>query len=292
MLRPIAISAVIAFGLYAALVEIWSPNVHAGQDQEADNAIAVERFLYDDPAPEAAIVGSSQAQHIPAAALGPRVANLALAAENPLVGLTIIARSGRVPRRIYVEINQIAGPVDTALVDAVFAEPGYTLKRFVKALRTTYQPANVLVSLVRRTARGRDEIFYPKLADPALHEALVARERGLLDVPPNAAALDGNLAEAKRLVATLAARGAEMVFFEMPIEPQFEQAAGVVAVRRAVHAAFPPNGACWNDIDAPIGLPTTDGVHVDSDAAASFGQSLVQTICSRPAVAAEPPQRH
>jgi hypothetical protein len=289
MLRSIAISAAIAFGLYAALVEIWSPNVRAGQDQEADNAIAVERFLYDDPAPGAAIVGSSQAQHIPTAALGPRVANLALAAQNPLVGLTIIARSGRMPRQIYVEINQIGGPVDTALVDAFFAEPGYTLKRIVKALRTTYQPANVLVSLVRRTARGRDEIFYPKLADPALHDALVAREQGLLNMPPDAATLDRNLAEAKHLVAVLAARGAEMVFFEMPIEPRFEQAAGVVAVRRAVHAAFPSDGTCWNDVDAPAGLPTTDGVHVDSDTAASFGSSLVETACHQPAV---PPQRH
>jgi len=47
MLRPIAISAVVVFGLYAALVEIWPPDVRVGQDQEADNAIAVERFLYD-----------------------------------------------------------------------------------------------------------------------------------------------------------------------------------------------------------------------------------------------------
>jgi hypothetical protein len=289
MLRSIAISAVIAFGLYAALVEIWSPNVRAGQDQEADNAIAVERFLYDGPVPEAAIVGSSQAQHIPAAALGPHVANLALAAENPLVGLTIIARSGRVPRRIYVEINQIGGPVDTVLADAFFAEPGYTLKRIVKALRTTYQPANVLVSQIRRAVRGRDEIFYPKLDDPALHDALVAREQGLLDLPPDAAVLDRNLAEAKQLIAALAARGAEMVFFEMPIEPQFEQAAGVVAVRRAVHAAFPPDQTCWNAADAPAGLPTTDGIHVDSDTAARFESSLVETICHQPAV---PPQRH
>ena len=290
MLRLIAISGVIAFGLYAALIEVWSPDVHAGQDQEADNAIAIERFLYDEPAPEAAIVGSSQAQHIPAAVFGPGIANLALAAESPLVGLTIIARSGRVPRRIYVETNQIAGPVDTGLIDGFFTEPGYTLKRFVKALRTTYQPANLLVSLARRAARGRDEIYYPKLADPALHDVLVAREQGLLNMPPNALLLESNLGEMKRLVDLLTAQGAEFVFFEMPIEPRFEQAAGVIAVRKAMHAAFPDDRACWYG-GTPAGLPTTDGVHIDSEEAARFGQSLVQTVC-QPTLAAEPPSRH
>jgi hypothetical protein len=291
MLRPIAISAVIAFGLYAALIEIWSPDVHAGQDQEADNAIAIERFLYEKQAFETAIVGSSQAQHIPAAALGPGVANLALAAESPLVGLTIIARSGRVPRRIYVETNQIAGPVDTGLISGFFTEPGHTLKRFVKALRTTYQPANLLVSLVRRATRGRDELYYPKLADPSLHDILIARELELLNIPPNAALLERNLVEMKRLVALLASKGSEIVFFEMPIEPQFEQTSGVIAVREAVRAAFPPGRACWSDNSPPTGLPTTDGVHIDSDGAARFGQSLLQTVC-QPTLAAEPSQRH
>ena len=290
ILRPIAISAVIAVGLYAALIEVWSPNVHAGQDQDADNVIAVERFLYDGPTPQAAIVGSSQAQHIPATALGPNVANLALAAESPLVGLTIIARSGRVPRRIYVETNQIAGPADTGLVDGFFAQPGYALKRYVKALRTTYQPANVLVSLVRRAARGRDELYYPKLADPALHDTLIAREQGLLNNPPNAALIEHSLSEMKRLLALLSAKGAEIVFFEMPIEPQFEQAASVVAVREAVQAAFPDDQACWYG-GTPAGLPTTDGVHIDSEQAARFGQSLLQTVC-QPTLAAEPSQRH
>jgi len=222
--------------------------------------------------------------------LGPRVANLALAAESPLVGLTIIARSGRVPRRIYVETNQIAGPVDTGFVAGFFAEPGYTLKRFVKALRTMYQPANVVVSLVRRAARGRDELYYPKLTDPALRDILLAREQGLLNVPPNAAVIKRNLSEMKRLVGQLTAQGVEFVFFEMPIEPQFEQAAGVIAAREAMHAAFPDDQVCWHG-GAPAGLPTTDGVHIDSEEAARFGESLLQTVC-QPTLAAEPPSRH
>ena len=292
ILRAIALAAAIVITtLYALLIAVWAPDVRSGQDQGSDNAIAIEHFLYGKP-PVAAIVGSSQAERFLADALGPDIANLALAGQNPLVGLSIIARSGHVPRRIYVEINQIGGPVDTALVDGFFAQPGYTLKRIVKALRTAYQPVNVLVSLVRRTVRGRDEIFYPQLDDPVLHDTLVAREQGLLDMPPDATLLDRNLADAKRLIAALAARGAETVFFEMPIEPQFEHAAGVVAVRQAVHAAFPPDQTCWNATGAPAGSPTTDGVHVDSDTAARFGSSLIQIVCHPPTVAAEPPQRH
>jgi len=108
-------------------------------------------------------------------------------------------------------------------------------------------------------------------------------------MPPDAALLERNLGEMKRLVDLLTAQGAAFVFFEMPIEPRFEQAAGVVAVRKAMHAAFPDDRACWYG-STPTGLPTTDGVHIDSEEAARFGQSLVQTVC-QPTLAAEPPLR-
>jgi hypothetical protein len=165
VLRNIATAAIVALGLYATFIGLWPPDVRSGQDQESDVAITVERFLYDGPVPYAAIIGSSQAARIPMSALGAGVANLALAGESPLVGLEIIARSGRIPRRLYLEMNNIGDMPDAAFIDAIFAEPRYTLKRFVKALRTTYQPANVVVSLLRRAARGRDEVYYPKVAD-------------------------------------------------------------------------------------------------------------------------------
>ena len=275
----IAAAAVLSFALYAGLIALWSPDIRAGQDQESDIAIAVEHFLYDGTVPEAAIVGSSQAARFPAAVLGPDVGNLALAGKNPLVGLEIIARSGRTPRRLYVETDKLAEPTDTAFVDAVFAEPGYTLKRYVKALRTTYQPVNVLVALLRRAARGRDDIYYPAIVDPALHETLLSRQRRLLATLPDGNVLRNNLTELKHLAALLAGRGAELVFFEMPIDPALEKTPQVVAVRAAVLAAFPPQATCWNDVAAPAGLPSTDGIHLDSEAAAHFWTALAKTVC-------------
>ena len=283
---PLAVAlaaAVLSFVLYAALIALWSPDIRAGQDQASDIAIAVEHFLYDGTVSAAALVGSSQAARIPTSALGADIANLALAGKNPLVGLDIIARSGQLPHRIYVELNKIAEPTDAALVDAVFAEPGYTLKRNVKALRTTYQPVNVLIALLRRTARGRDELYYPPVIDPPLHATLVARQQRLLAAPPDSAALQDNLAELKRLAGLLAAQGTELVFFEMPIDPALEQASEVVAVREAAVAAFPPAANCWYDAKAPAGLPATDGIHLDSDTAAAFWTGLAKTACPRPA---------
>jgi hypothetical protein len=112
----------------------------------------------------------------------------------------------------------------------------------------------------------------------------------LLDTLPNPTLLESNLGDMKRLVELLTARGAEFVFFEMPIEPRFEQAPAVIAAREAMHAAFPDDRACWYG-DTPAGLPTTDGVHIDSEEAARFGQSLLQTVC-QPTLAADPPRRH
>jgi hypothetical protein len=281
LLRTIALAAVGVVVLYALLIGLWAPEIRSGQDQSSDNAIAIERFLYG-PMPAAAIVGSSQAERIPASALGADVANLALVGQNPLVGVSIIARSGRLPRRIYVEINHIGQPMDDGFVDSVFAEPGHTLKRFVAALRTAYQPVNLAVSLLRRAARGRDDVYYPQIVDAPLHEALIARQQQLLAQPPDPALVERNLAETKRLTAELARRGSELVFFEMPIDPLLEQAPAVVAVREAMRATFPPDRECWNEDAAPSGLPSTDGLHLDSDTAAAFWARLAATTC-RPA---------
>jgi hypothetical protein len=289
-LRAIALAAIIVTTLYALLIAIWAPDVRSGQDQGSDNAIAIEHFLYGKP-PVAAIVGSSQAERFPAGALGPDITNLALAGQNPFVGLSIIARSGHLPRRIYVEINHVDQPVDMALVDGVFAEPGYTIKRFVAALRTDYQPVNLAVSLLRRVTRGRDEVYYAHLVDPPLHDTLVARQQLLLARPPDAALLQANLAELDRLATELSGRGAELVFFEMPIDPALEAAPAIVAVRQAMRTAFPGDKACWNEGTPPAGLPSTDGIHLDSDTAAAFWARLAATDCQQAPLSAEAPRQ-
>jgi len=287
-LRAIAVATLVAIGCYAGLIALWQPTIGAGQDQESDVAIAVERFLYADAVPDAVIVGSSQAWRIPPRALGPRVANLALAAHNALTGLEIIARSGRVPHRIYVEINMIGRVRHDRFVDGVFAEPGYTLKRYVAALRTTYQPANVAISLLRRAVRGRDEVDYPRVQDRALHDTLIAGGEQSMTQAPEPRVLAGDVAKLQRLAGVLSSAGAELVFFEMPIEPQLEEANAVVAVREAVHAAFPADRACWNQDAPPLGLVSNDGTHLDSETAAKFWTTLAATSCQRPAVAAMP----
>jgi hypothetical protein len=282
VLGAIAAAAVMIFSLYALGIEIASPHVGAGQDQETNNFIAIERFVYDGPVPEAAIVGSSLSRRIPDAALGARIANLALVGKNPLVGLRIIARSGRVPRRVFIEINGVGQPVDNVLLDQIFAEPRYSLKRYIKALRVTFKPANVVVSFVRRMTGVRDSAYFPKLTNEELHQALIARWRGPLDQPPDPARLADNIAEMERLAGALTARGAQPVFFEMPIEPMLEDAPGVLAIRQAAHTAFPADCWCWNDTAAPAGLPTRDGLHLDSDTAAQIGSALIQTACHAP----------
>jgi hypothetical protein len=290
ILRAIALAAVIVTTLYALLIAVWSPDVRSGQDQGSDNAIAIEHFLYGKP-PAAAIVGSSQAERFPAGALGPDIANLALAGQNPLVGLSIVARGGYVPRRIYVEINHVDQPVDMTLVEGVFAEPGFTIKRFVSALRTGYQPVNLAVSLLRRATRGRDEVYYAHLVDLPLHDTLIGRQQLLLAQPPNPGLLQANLAELDRLATELTARGAQLVFFEMPIDPALEAAPAVASVRQAVRTAFPGDKACWNEGTPPAGLPSTDGIHLDSDTAAAFWARLAATDCRRTPLSAEAPRQ-
>jgi hypothetical protein len=287
-LRSIAAATVVSVGLYAGLIALWQPTIGAGQDQESDVAIAVERFLYADAVPDAAIVGSSQAWRIPTRALGPRVVNLALAAHNAITGLEIIARSGRVPRRIYVETNMIGRVRNDGFVDGVFAEPGFTLKRYVAALRTTYQPANVAISLLRRAVRGRDEVDYPRVQDRALHDTLIAGGEQIMTQPPDPRGLANDVAKLERLAGVLSSAGAELVFFEMPIEPRLEETNAVVAVRAAVHAAFPADRACWNQDTPPLGLVSSDGTHLDSETAAQFWTTVAATTCHRPAVAAMP----
>jgi hypothetical protein len=58
-----------------------------------------------------------------------------------------------------------------------------------------------------------------------------------------------------------------------------------------VRTAFPSGKACWNEDAAPAGLPSTDGIHLDSDTAAGFWARVAATDCRRGPVSAEVPER-
>jgi len=104
--------AIILFISYGIFLEFGpKPTQARTQSQWQNNQLFVEKFFRAKKTPEVIFVGSSLVLR-----LGgdyPCAYNLALAGDSVLTGLSILAKSGRVPRKVFVEIN---GLVSTSIM--------------------------------------------------------------------------------------------------------------------------------------------------------------------------------
>lgn len=255
---------------YAGLIQATHPAITSAPTIGLGNRMFIERYVYGRPATNV-LVGSSLTARLPAGTLGPQFTNLALSGEGPLTGLAVVARSPATPRHVYIEINQLSLGSDRQLLDDTFDEPGFTLRRHVMALRKTYQPATLLYALARghkdMDASGDRPMTATQRAD-----VVAGNRKGLLTPLPQAE-LARVVAELRRNIDLLRARGVAPVFLEMPIEPGFAELPRPRQVRAAVQAAFSPASNCW------IALPlhdarTIDGLHLDNASATAAAALL------------------
>ncbi|HEU0162953.1 MAG TPA: hypothetical protein VFQ69_11155 [Rhizomicrobium sp.] len=255
LIRNTLLWALAAATLYAAVIQIFQPTFHKAPSAALTNRLFVENYVYGTPAPNI-IAGSSMSQRMPAGALGPGFTNLALSGGNALTGLAIAIRSPATPRHIFIEINRLSDAADDTLLRQTFDEPAFSLRRYIFALRKSYQPLSVLYGVLRGSEREAPE---PDLTE-SQRAGLIADTAAKLQRPIPNDALARHMDELRALITQAEERGIRPVFFEMPIEPVLSQSAQLVQLRAAVRTASPR--ACHLNIMIPGGAHTNDGIHL------------------------------
>ena len=269
-LLPIAVTAALSFLAYAAFVQFAPFTVPVVQNQVDTNMMRAQAFLAG--APRTVLVGSSLAFRLPAALLEPQISNLGMVGGSALTGLALVDGSGQRPRLVLVETNLLDRPLDQQAVQAQLRFPERFLRKHFRVFRTGYDPANLLW-------RGLTALTHQPDADLVLTPQAVAafyrEQQQLKSHPPDPAGFRHNLRLAAALTASLEAKGVQVGFFEMPIDPKLANSPADTIMRDEIAKAFPPGRYCRLHLDVPGGAHTVDGVHLTVEHSALIARQIL-----------------
>jgi hypothetical protein len=269
------------------VLQIIDPDPTGAPNQRLLNQILVERFLYRDVDAEAILVGSSMAQKLPEAELGPAIYNLALGGDQSITGLEYIRQKGIVPEIVIVEINSL-GFDRSAFRPSDSAWRAWLKQRF-PAFRSGNRPVNLIYNTVRALAGGGGDVGAAvESADP---ERVQARLRQMLIDEPGIGreeAIARGVARASEILEELEAAGAEVIFMQVPNEPEILARPDQVASVETLQAVYPPDAYTYLMPARERTYRTSDAVHLIGPDAREVARQLRSTVANRldPAAAA------
>lgn len=276
--RSLIVFAALAVGyslfLHFATVD-WDTTQHLANG----NRIKAERFAFDDAADGGTvIIGSSLAYRLVLDSFPQGTANLGFGGLSVYDGLELIRRSGRKPKRVLVETNILFREPDRAFLNALF-EPGlYQLRERLPLMREENQPSGLLFGWLKQyflAGRAPEDASDSRAGPSAV---MLAEHRArYAEIPA-----DSTQARFADMLANgahaLVQQGAEVVFFEMPIEAELEESKLSARTRSLVMERFPSHLFLRA---GPDGWRTSDGLHLAKPDAARYSGWLARAVEAR-----------
>ncbi|MEI9919260.1 MAG: hypothetical protein WDO14_10730 [Bacteroidota bacterium] len=235
------------------------------------NNLIAQNFLYGADTFQNVIVGSSLSQRLPEAEL-PEFYNLSFAGLSCLDGLELLTYKAYLPRRVFIETNFFTRPKDESFTETLEAPLLFYPRKYVPGLREGRQPMDwVAIALDRVCDRINIALRDPNVQVSIDTSSATAKRRFdagfnvLVDrysKPPVRDILDKTSSELKTYVDKLTAKGVEVIFFELPVNPKLCNAPFATSTRQAIESMFPA------DHYKIIGMPdcsayhTSDGIHL------------------------------
>jgi hypothetical protein len=241
-----------------------------GQNQWQGNVIRANDFMYADHRYDNVMVGSSIANRLTVRiakdSLPQSFYNLSFDGQSSLDGLIMLQKLNYVPRRLFIEINMLIRSEDKAFYQALFSPVMFPLKKYVKSFQEKYQP----VEVISRLASGK-QINAETLAGEPL-EPFSRDEKSYLNLLNVRVAQNNELIPAEEikvqiqkirdLIIYFQQQGAEVIFFEVPVDPLMCNLPRPVQWRQACKAAFEPLGCKFIAVPDCGPYYTTDATHL------------------------------
>lgn len=264
---PIA-TAVLLFLAYTAFLSFGpKPGVVKTQSAAQENQYVLERFLRSPDTAKVVFVGSSMTRRLDFRDFDPCVYNMALDGDSFLTGLTAIREAGKIPRMIFVEINVPERGVGRELI----AKASGMLPRLSPVFHTENVPVNRLFSFLYQLRQEKPE---SKVSENAFRIAFETRRKGY-DNLVAADLLDSNFSQLERLAREMQGRGAQVIFFEIPMHPDMEQSPRAEQIRAAFKRTLPAGRfLSYQDLSRNTTIKTRDGIHLHADEARDVVRNL------------------
>ena len=256
--RSLLVALVLALG-YALFLRVVKVDWDTTQHLANGNRIKAEKFIFAAPDSfRTVIIGSSLAYLFDLDSFPARTANLGFAGMSIYDGAELILRSGKRPSVVLLETNILFRKPDAAFLDALFAPGIYQLHRAVPMMREQNQPSGVLYGWLR--AQGRGMVPAPMDTTDTATPSMLERVKQDYAKLPEAAEQRERMDMLAGYVGRLEAAGAEVRFFEAPVNPVAGESPLADLQRKLLQERFPdhpvirvPPGSRWR---------TSDGLHL------------------------------
>ena len=273
--RILAWAAGLAAG-WMLLIQLWAPTITLPQNQFVGNVTKAERFIYGNGPLPVVVVGSSMVDSLDTVTNG-RLQVLGMNGMSAREALIVLLRSGRVPRRVAVELNGLVAAPNDAFIERVFNPFWMPIRRHILALRTEYQPASVVMTLARsRFGRGASRQAMVSSTE-AVADIRIAQLRELYQQPPDMERLRASLESVRDSLAALERAGVRVQFFEYPLphglsDTPFHEA------RRAASADVlgPKAAAAFRFVEEDF--RTRDGIHLTPEGQEAVARGLEKML--------------
>lgn len=263
-----------------ALIVLYSLFLHFGpqpkniriQSQWQENRYVLEKYfrlssLEVTQRPRIVIAGSSLSERLDFSEFKGCVYNISLSGESMMTGVAAVLNSGQRPTQIFIEINIATRPVNTNLIK----NADRFLPRIAYIFRTENMPINKAFSFMASGTKG------PKASsvNTVVFENALQSKKDAYQKQLPAELLESNLKELASLAESLKEQRTEIIFFEMPINPQVENLPQVIQIRTAFEKKFANYRLVgYRELVAENPIHTVDGIHLDPNEAARASEKL------------------
>lgn len=235
------------------------------------NSNRAQQYMYED-SKDTVIVGSSLSERILLDSI-PMVSSLSFSGCGVEDGLRIILCKGDVPKYILVESNIIFRNASPKLFSGITEGPMPILREWLPSLREKYEPICIYNDYFEgfywnylweeptlEKKKNKDENVNKSKEDEIFNSEIerhIKSDGVLSDV-----ALNERLSTIKQLMNELSNRGAQFVFFEMPVNERVTNLKKHVQTRTVLKKEFPPSKYVYLPIDTAK-YKTADGFHLN-----------------------------
>jgi hypothetical protein len=225
------------------------------------NQLSIERLFRATETPDIILVGSSLAEQLDFKDIHFCIYNMALGGDSALTGLSALARSGLIPKKVYIEINVPERGINKDLIDKASG----MLPKLSSVFYVENKPINLvyswLLQITKHNGSGSE-------VNEVVRQNFIDLHRQNTSQALTFEVLTKSTAEYIALVNDLESKGTKIIFFEMPIYPDLEKLPHMIQVRSAFKEAFPNNQFIdYDDLSNGLIIKTRDGIHLTQDEA-------------------------
>lgn len=258
------------FIIYNIYLIIKQPEITMYQNAWQSNISKSQDYIYNEKA-QNIIVGSSMSATIKDSFLPSDYFNLSFSGGSSLTGLEIIKRSGKIPKRIFIESNiLLIREMDYKLIDQIYTPFIWRVKTNLPALHEKYQPLNVISSFVYRNygkthTQMMENKINKKIFDDSMKIQLESMDKELKNYKKK-------ISQLREFIDYFESLGTKLYFFKLPVEKLILNTNIYKEQNNVLKKNF---DNIWIPYDMKKTYFTSDGMHLTYKSAYLYSQDFL-----------------